>query len=138
MLATASSRPASAGPAKKPTLSIVDEATFAAASSAGPSESSGRSEACADDDEDRLRDVRTDHDEPAGIPVAEHRGERRDERPQDVARDADQPDRRRAALLVCVDRERGRIGPVADDRPRPGKLYAPQPGVAEDRPQRVG
>src|SRR6185437_6237245 len=31
MLATASRRPARAGPAKKPTLSMVDEATFAAA-----------------------------------------------------------------------------------------------------------
>ncbi len=47
MLATASIRPASAGPAKKPTLSIVDEATFAAERSPGPFASSGRNAACA-------------------------------------------------------------------------------------------
>ena len=44
-LVTASSRPASAGPAKKPTLSIVDDAQFDAASSPGPSARSGISEA---------------------------------------------------------------------------------------------
>ena len=45
---TASRIPASAGPAKKPTLSIVEAATFAADSSAGPAASSGSRDACAE------------------------------------------------------------------------------------------
>src|SRR5260221_13635962 len=43
--ATASSNPASAGPAKNPTLSIVLDATFAAVSSAGSRASDGSSAA---------------------------------------------------------------------------------------------
>jgi hypothetical protein len=46
--ATERRRPASAGPAKKPTLSIVEEATFAAVRSLGLSASCGRNDACAD------------------------------------------------------------------------------------------
>jgi hypothetical protein len=41
-------RPASAGPAKKPMLSIVEEATFAAASSIGSRASCGRRDAWLD------------------------------------------------------------------------------------------
>jgi hypothetical protein len=57
MVVTASMRPASAGPAKKPMLSTVDEATLAADRSSGRLASSGSSDACAERNGDPQIDV---------------------------------------------------------------------------------
>src|SRR3954453_7162673 len=59
MLETARSRPARAGPAKKPTLSIVEDATFDAASSPGSSARSGITEAWAERKGEPQSDVTT-------------------------------------------------------------------------------
>jgi hypothetical protein len=96
----------------------------------------GRDEDPAGRDDHRSREVGADHHEPPREPIPEHGRERCDERPQDVSEDSDDTDRRRAAVLVCVDGERGRVRPVTDDRPRPRELDPPEPGIAKDAAQR--
>ena len=166
MSATASSTPAMAGPAKKPSPSIVDDTTLALVSSRGSramlreqsglgrperQRQDGGEEAGAVDrggrgvggDQDRpgchdggAAEVGPDHHVPPGEAV----GERREQRPEhghhEVAGHAEHADGRRPAVLVGPDGDGDRVGPVADDGRGVGEVDAAQRGVGEHRRER--
>ena len=181
----ASSRPPIAGPAKMPMLSIALAETLAAVSSSGVRASEGTRAAWAgrnavaatptragdhvDDDGARIGvdrhgsatmstrpyEIGDDHDETPVVAVSEQGRERRGERGREPAEQADDADRRGAALLVGVDDDGDAVGPglrsiepaqassdpaevrVRKDLPkrptRPGQLPQESPHRAQDR-----
>ena len=161
-LETARRSPPRAGPRNVPMLSIVLEATLAAVSSFGVRTSDGQQRGLrrAEDRprDGRRRDEHVDdggrpaggdhrrgaehHSEPDRVARHHHRdprepvGERRRERGGDGRGDhadqADEPDRRRAALAVGVDPERDEVRPAAEHRAGPGELEAPERRARED------
>ena len=73
----------------------------------------------------------------ARVAIAEHSGERRDERGGDEAGEEDEPDRALASDVVGVHGDRDQERVLADDRRRPRKLQPAQVGVPPDRCERT-
>ena len=87
-------------------------------------------------DEQRAYEIGDDHDETPVVAISEQGRERRGERGREPARQADDADRRGAALLVGVDDDGDAVGPGPDQRSGPGKLDPAEVGVRKDLPKR--
>ncbi len=88
-------------------------------------------------DEDDASDVRQKEDALAWVAVAEHAGERRDERGRDEPGEEDEADGLLAADPVRVHGDGDEKRVLADDRRRPRELEPAEVGVAPDGGERA-
>ena len=87
-------------------------------------------------DEQCPYEIGHDHDETPVVTVSEEGRERRGERGREPARQADDADRRGAALLVGVDDDGDAVGPGSDQRSGPRELDPAEVRVRKNLPKR--